>query len=347
MRILASGDIGPDAKLLQPDPDAPAGFDYVISESTYGDRERPATTPDARRARLAEEVRDAATRKGALLIPAFAVERTQELLVDLVDLMDRGDIPATPIFLDSPLAIRATEVFRRHAESLDPAVDVRRLLNSQQLRFTETVEESKAINSIRGGAVIMVGSANANEGKTTLSLSLTRAYSLSGQRTLLIDCDLRKPSVHAHLGVEPSARLLDYLNDASDGAKLDSLPMTDHLSEAKVVIGARRADMEGRQVITGEYFGRLIEAAKERFDIVLLDTPPVGAVVDGLHLAQFADVIVLSTRYATTSQRDARAALNALSDAKRDDVEILGVLSMAEQSKRANRKRYGSYYSDY
>ena len=60
LRILASGDIGPDAKLLQPDPEAPAGFDYVISESTYGDRERPPITADARRARLAAEVRDAA-----------------------------------------------------------------------------------------------------------------------------------------------------------------------------------------------------------------------------------------------------------------------------------------------
>ena len=85
-------------------------------------------TPDARRARLAAEVRDAASRKGALLIPAFAVERTQELIVDLVDLMERGEVPAAPIFLDSPLAIRATEVFRKHASSLDPAIDVRRLL---------------------------------------------------------------------------------------------------------------------------------------------------------------------------------------------------------------------------
>ena len=71
MRILASGDIGPDAKLLQPDPDAPAGFDYVIAESTYGDRERPATTPDARRARLAEEVRDAATPQGRAADPSL------------------------------------------------------------------------------------------------------------------------------------------------------------------------------------------------------------------------------------------------------------------------------------
>jgi metallo-beta-lactamase family protein len=165
IRILASGDIGPDAKLLQPDPDAPSGFDYVISESTYGDRERPATTPSERRARLAGEVRDAATRKGALLIPAFAVERTQELIVDLVDLMERGDIPRAPIFLDSPLAIRATEVFRKHAESLDPEVDVRRLLNSSQLRFTETADESKAIAKLTGFHIVIAASGMCDAGR--------------------------------------------------------------------------------------------------------------------------------------------------------------------------------------
>jgi metallo-beta-lactamase family protein len=142
LRLLASGDIGPDAKLLQPDPKAPMGFDYVISESTYGDRIRAKTTPEERRQRLASEVRDAAAAKGALLIPAFAVERTQELIVDLVDLMERGDIPAAPIFLDSPLAIHATEV-SGSAESLDPNIDVNRLFNSPHLRFTETVDESK------------------------------------------------------------------------------------------------------------------------------------------------------------------------------------------------------------
>jgi metallo-beta-lactamase family protein len=165
MRILASGDVGPDAKLLQPDPDAPSGFDYVICESTYGDRERAATTPDARRRRLAEEVQNAAARRGALLIPAFAVERTQELLVDLIDLMERGDIPAAPVFLDSPLAIRATEVFRRHADSLDPEVDVRRLLNSPQLRFTETVEESKHIARLTGFHIVIAASGMCDAGR--------------------------------------------------------------------------------------------------------------------------------------------------------------------------------------
>ncbi|OCK53619.1 MBL fold metallo-hydrolase [Bradyrhizobium sp. LMTR 3] len=183
MRILASGDIGPDAKLLQPDPEAPSDFDYVISESTYGDRERPPTSPDARRARLAEEVNGAAMRKGALLIPAFAVERTQELIVDLIDLMERGEIPSAPIFLDSPLAIRATEVFRKHAESLDPAVDVRRLLTFAQLRFTETVEESKRIAKLAGFHIIIAASGMCDAGRIRHHL---RNWLWSARATVLL-----------------------------------------------------------------------------------------------------------------------------------------------------------------
>jgi metallo-beta-lactamase family protein len=165
LRVLASGDIGPEAKLLEPDPNAPAGFDYILSESTYGDRERPPLTPDARRGRLAQEVRDAAARKGALLIPAFAVERTQELIVDLVDLMERGEVPSAPIFLDSPLAIHATDVFRKHAASLDPAIDVRRLLSSPQLRFTETVNESKSIAKLTGFHIVIAASGMCDAGR--------------------------------------------------------------------------------------------------------------------------------------------------------------------------------------
>ena len=183
LRLLASGDIGPDAKLLQPDPDAPAGFDYVISESTYGDRERPPITPDGRRARLAAEVRDAAARKGALLIPAFAVERTQELIVDLVDLMERGEVPDAPIFLDSPLAIHATEVFRQHASSLDPALEVGRLLNSPRLRFTETVEESKRIARLTGFHIVIAASGMCDAGRIRHHL---RNWLWSARATVLL-----------------------------------------------------------------------------------------------------------------------------------------------------------------
>ncbi len=165
LRVLASGDIGPDAKLLEPDPEAPRGVDYLISESTYGDTDRPATTPQARRERLAAEVRGAAAANGPLLIPAFAVERTQELIADLVDLMQRHEAPTAPIFLDSPLAIRATEVFRQHAASLDSDVDLNRLLSSPHLRFTETVDESKAIAKFSGFHVIIAASGMCDAGR--------------------------------------------------------------------------------------------------------------------------------------------------------------------------------------
>lgn len=165
LRILASGDLGPEAKLLQPDPEAPVGLDYVISESTYGDRDRPPITSEARRKRLAAEIREAYAAKGPILIPAFAVERTQELIVDIVDLMERGAIPAAPIFLDSPLAIRATKVFRQHAASFNSGIDVNRLLNSPHLRCTETVDESKSIARLTGFHIIIAASGMCDAGR--------------------------------------------------------------------------------------------------------------------------------------------------------------------------------------
>jgi metallo-beta-lactamase family protein len=165
LRVLASGDIGPDSKLLEPDPEAPTGLDYILCESTYGDEDRPAVTRASRRQRLAEEVRAAQERGGALLIPSFAVERTQELIVDLVDLMERGTVPAAPIFLDSPLAIRATEVFRQHAEELASDLDVERLLSSPHLRCTETVAESKAIARLTGFHIVIAASGMCDAGR--------------------------------------------------------------------------------------------------------------------------------------------------------------------------------------
>jgi metallo-beta-lactamase family protein len=93
------------------------------------------------------------------------VERTQELIADLIDLMERGEVPTAPIFLDSPLAIRATEVFRQHAPSLDPDIDLDRLLRSPHLRFTETVDESKSIAKLTGFHIIIAASGMCDAGR--------------------------------------------------------------------------------------------------------------------------------------------------------------------------------------
>lgn len=115
VRILFSGDIGPDNKMLQPDPEAPTGFDYVVCKSTYGGRDR-FKRDEAGRRDLATEVNEAAKRKGALLIPSFAVERTQELVTDLVLLMEQDKVPRANIFINSPLASKATRIFTKHAK---------------------------------------------------------------------------------------------------------------------------------------------------------------------------------------------------------------------------------------
>lgn len=220
LRVLASGDIGPDAKLLQPDPEAPTGFDYVISESTYGDTDRPPTTPEARRGRLAVEVRDASVAKGVMLIPAFAVERTQELIVDLVDLMQRGEVPAAPIFLDSPLAIRATEVFRQHSSSLDPDIDLDRLLSSRHLRFTETVDESKSIAKLTGFHIIIAASGMCDAGR--IRHHLKRWLWSNGATVLLV-------------GFQANGTLGRFLEDGAKAVRIQG-------EEIKVAARIRRID---------------------------------------------------------------------------------------------------------
>jgi metallo-beta-lactamase family protein len=136
-----------------------------VCESTYGGREREALDPAGRRARFAEEVGAALADEGLLLIPSFAVERTQELLADLFALMDAGEIPSVPVFLDSPLAIRATEVFAEHADELEPGARAEAAFDHPNLRFSETVDDSKAIARFASGAIILAASGMCDAGR--------------------------------------------------------------------------------------------------------------------------------------------------------------------------------------
>ncbi|AFL54836.1 metallo-beta-lactamase family protein [Sinorhizobium fredii] len=165
LRLLFSGDIGPRHKLLQFDARAPSGWDYVICESTYGNVERDETNDAARRHILRSEVLTAAHPNGALIIPSFAVERTQELLTDLVFLMETGGVPKCPIIIDSPLATRASEIFRRHARELENGDVLVRAIEAKNVRFTETAEQSKAIDFIRGFHIVIAASGMCEAGR--------------------------------------------------------------------------------------------------------------------------------------------------------------------------------------
>lgn len=165
MRTVFSGDIGPGHKLLQADPQGPSGVDYLVCEATYGNRDRPDVSPDQRRSMLSDVVRGAAQADGPLIIPSFAVERTQELLVDLHLLMQAGEVPRAPIFVDSPLATRASAIFQRHANEIENGDVLRQALISAELRFTDTVEQSKAINRLTGFFVVIAASGMCDAGR--------------------------------------------------------------------------------------------------------------------------------------------------------------------------------------
>jgi len=163
--LLFSGDIGPGGRDYADDPEGPSGIDHLIVESTYGDVERRMVGQTERRKALAEEMRAAHAAGGPLLIPAFAVERTQELIVDLLELMEAGEAPPGQIFLDSPLAIRASEVFLEHGRLDDGQHPFGKLRQSRWLQYTESVGESRAIERFKGWHVIIAASGMCDAGR--------------------------------------------------------------------------------------------------------------------------------------------------------------------------------------
>ncbi len=164
--LLFSGDLGPDEKVFYREPDAPSGFDYILCESTYGGRNREDYTLEARREALRREINDALKRGGNLVIPAFAVERSQELLHDIGTLIDEGEINPQVVFLDSPLARKVTGVYKDYAKMFeDVELSADRLFADPRFRIVESVEESKAINNIKGGAIILSASGMCDAGR--------------------------------------------------------------------------------------------------------------------------------------------------------------------------------------
>jgi metallo-beta-lactamase family protein len=165
--VVFSGDVGRYGAPILPDP-APIGdADYVVVESTYGDRRHdPAPVGD----HLQRVVRDAVDREGAIVVPAFAVGRTQDLLYHLSALEREGRIPRIPIYVDSPMAIDATAIYCAHPEQFDD--EMRAMvrggaspLAAGRFRITRTPAESRAINAVSGPVIIISASGMATGGR--------------------------------------------------------------------------------------------------------------------------------------------------------------------------------------
>jgi metallo-beta-lactamase family protein len=166
-RLVFSGDIGRSGLAIVREPVPPEGADALIMESTYGNRDHESVA--GARAQLAQVVRETAAKGGRVLIPAFAVGRTQEMIYALHGLAKEGAIPAIPIYVDSPLAIDATTVFEMHPESFDRSEEMvqkaKDLFQFELLHYTRDVEESKALSRARGPMVIIAASGMMENGR--------------------------------------------------------------------------------------------------------------------------------------------------------------------------------------
>jgi metallo-beta-lactamase family protein len=169
LRLLMSGDLGRPKRPILRDPETPPGADVLVLESTYGDRSH---VPEAENvAALKDVVRRTLARGGRLIVPSFAVGRTQELVATLHDLLERREIPEVPIFVDSPLAKVATGVYRQHPECFDAETwdefthKGGAPFGFFRLRYTSSAEESKALNERTEPCIIIAGSGMCEGGR--------------------------------------------------------------------------------------------------------------------------------------------------------------------------------------
>jgi len=168
-KLVFSGDLGRPNQLLVRNPETVEHADFLFLESTYGSRNHKNEAQS--RQELAEAIAYSYERGEKVIIPAFAVERTQELLYSFYLLRKEGKLPEDlPVYVDSPLAIKATEIFRRHWDYYDHETKQRvksgeNPLEMPNLRYSLSVEESRAINSSQGPAIVIAGSGMANAGR--------------------------------------------------------------------------------------------------------------------------------------------------------------------------------------
>lgn len=185
-RVVVTGDLGNPPTPLLKDPEEIRDANILLVEATYGDRLHENRV--ARKLKLERAIEDTLRAGGVLMLPAFSLERTQELLFEINDLMESGRVPRVPIFLDSPLAIKATAVYKKYEsyfnreahEKIKSWDDLFKLPN---VKFTLTTEESKSINEVPAPKIIMAGSGMSTGGRI---LHHERRYLPDPKSTLLM-----------------------------------------------------------------------------------------------------------------------------------------------------------------
>jgi len=263
------------------DPEPPAGADLLLIESTYGGRNhKEDTDPDTG---IEEAIKRVAGRDGVLVIPAFSIGRTQEILYRIRALEGEGKIPELPVILDSPMAIDATEQYARHHEEHD--LEVKALeaegtnpLRPARLQFSHTVDESKAINRRREAMVVISASGMATGGRVPHHLKRRLPY----PENMVAFVGYQ---AHGTLGrqlVEGADRVRIHGDDIEVIAEVTRLEaLSAHADQRELIRWVGEAVPERIALVHGEDDGReaLAEAFRAEFAAEIL-LPERGDVID-------------------------------------------------------------------
>jgi metallo-beta-lactamase family protein len=284
VRLVFSGDVGRFNLPILRDPEAFPACDYLITESTYGGRRHPPV--DDLKGQLAQVVNETAARRGKVIIPAFSVGRTQVIVYTLHQLREAKAIPEIPIYVDSPLAVNATEVFRLHPELFDAEARAFQrqtgdILGSGCCTYLRDAEESKKLNTRRSSCIIISASGmcetgrivhhlrnNVQNARNTILIVGFQAEHTLGRRIVE-----RLPHIHIFgekLRLKAQVVVLNGFSGHADGEELGRLlrPLAPACRTAFLVHG-EVDQMEALAVrLRGDGFGEVrLPAAGEAFDL--------------------------------------------------------------------------------
>lgn len=212
---------------------------------------------------------------------------------------------------------------------------------------------SEAIRRIRLGVelyspsakCVFVTSALPSDGKTTIAMSVARHMALIGKSTLLIDADLRHPAVHKFLGEKVEKGLITFLSDGSRATPENLAIVKEPETGASFVLGAEASSIATDALLMSDRFEALMSFARDNYDVIIVDTPPVGLVVDATIVARHCDMGLFVVRYASTGQNAVRGSLRDL--AGRTDTPIFCVLNnvdKADSDQYGYSRKYRNYY---
>ncbi len=211
--------------------------------------------------------------------------------------------------------------------------------------FTETIRRARiGIESIVPDQQLrlVVTSSAPSEGKTTIALAIARSFAKSGKSTILIDADLRHPSVHKHVDRPVEVGLIDYLLRGRAAETAHLFMMEEEATGLNLVLGSEASSVATDSLILSQRFASVIDYASKEFEVVIIDSPPVGLVVDPQLIArEYATVALFVVKADATSQRAVKAAFRDL--AMHASIPIVGLLNQVS----ANSKGYGKYSSYY